>query len=83
MAPELVKDLILQKIPGALVTLKDLTGTQDHYEARVVSDAFLGKSPVDQHRLVYAALGPAMAGPIHALALKTYTREEWQQVGEP
>lgn len=57
--------------------LKDLTGTKDHYEALIVSPAFAGKSRVEQHQLVYAALGELMAGPIHALALQTYTPEAW------
>jgi stress-induced morphogen len=57
----------------------DLTGTKDHYQARIVSSAFAGKSLVSQHQLVYRALGAAMSGPIHALALKTYTPEEWAQ----
>jgi len=42
-----------------------------------VSAAFAGKSPVEQHQLVYRALAGAMDGPIHALALQTYTPEVW------
>lgn len=53
--------------------VKDLTGTKDHYEAVVVASAFEGKSRVAQHQLVYGALGELMAGPVHALALTTYT----------
>jgi stress-induced morphogen len=53
--------------------LKDLTGTKDHYEAVVVAAAFEGKSRVAQHQIVYGALGELMAGPVHALALTTYT----------
>lgn len=59
--------------------VKDLTGTKDHYEATLVSPAFAGKSRVEQHQMVYQALGELMAGPVHALALKTYTPEAWQQ----
>ncbi len=76
MDQETVKDLILQGIPDAEVDLKDLTGTQDHYEARVVSAEFEGKTALERHRLVYAALGPAMYGPIHALSLSTCTPAE-------
>jgi stress-induced morphogen len=79
LAPEEVRRLILQAFPDAEIEVSDLTGTQDHYQARVVSRAFAGKSPVEQHQLVYAALGDAMSGPIHALALKTYTPESWQK----
>lgn len=59
--------------------LKDLTGTKDHYEALIVSQAFVGKSRIEQHQLVYAALGELMAGPVHALALQTYTPEAWKK----
>jgi len=68
-----VQALLLAAFPGADIELSDLTGTQDHYQVRIVSDAFEGKPMLQQHRLVYAALGNAMQGPIHALALQTYT----------
>ena len=59
------------------IAVNDLTGTKDHWEAVIVSDAFSGKSPIEQHQMVYAALGELMAGPVHALALKTYSPESW------
>jgi len=59
------------------IVVRDLTGTQDHWEALVVSAAFAGKTPIEQHQMVYAALGELMAGPVHALALKTYAPESW------
>lgn len=59
------------------LVITDLTGTRDHWEATVVSAAFTGKTPIEQHQMVYAALGELMAGPIHALALKTYSPESW------
>ena len=57
----------------------DLTGTKDHWEALIVSEAFAGKSRVEQHQMVYAALGELMAGPVHALALRTYSPESWEK----
>lgn len=63
-------------MPDAMVELRDLTGTEDHWEAVVVSGAFAGKSLIERHRLVFAALAEEMKGPIHALTLKTYTPEE-------
>ncbi len=77
MDPAQVRGLLDQAFPDADIELEDMTGTQDHYQARIVSSAFEGKSPVQQHQLVYAALGDAMGGPIHALALKTYTPQAW------
>ena len=47
-------------IPGAEVTVQDLTGGGDHYTATVVAAAFRGQGPVDRHRMVYAALGTAI-----------------------
>jgi stress-induced morphogen len=66
-------------LPDAEVAVSDTTGTNDHFSATVVSAAFAGKGPVDRHRLVYAALGELMRGPIHALALVTETPEEYQR----
>ena len=77
MSPDSVRSLLLAALPDADLELVDLTGTQDHYQVRVVSQAFEGKTPIEQHQLVYRALGDAMHGPIHALALKTYTPEAW------
>lgn len=77
LEPSKVEELLTQAFPGADIELVDLTGTKDHYQARIVSTAFAGKSLIEQHKLVYGALGDAMNGPIHALALKTYTPEAW------
>jgi stress-induced morphogen len=71
-----IRVLIRAALPDAVVTVADTTGGGDHFAATVVSTAFAGKGPVDRHRLVYAALGDAMRGPIHALALVTETPEE-------
>ena len=49
------------------------------FEAIIVSPAFIGKSMVQQHQLVYAALGDRMRAEIHALSMKTYTPEQWQK----
>ncbi len=76
-----VRELLLQAFPGGEVDVVDLTGTKDHYQARVVSERFAGRTLVEQHQLVYQALGEAMSGPIHALALKTYTPEAWAKAG--
>jgi stress-induced morphogen len=80
MSPESVRRLLLAALPDADVKLVDLTGTEDHYEARIVSQAFEGKTLIEQHQLVYRALGDAIHGPIHAFALKTYTPQSWAKV---
>ena len=67
----LVEQRIKSALPDADVTVRDLTGTGDHFEARVVAAAFEGKGMVEQHQLVYAALKGQMGGILHALALQT------------
>lgn len=80
--PTVVQERIAQAFPeGALVRIEDLTGTKDHYEVTVVASSFEGKSRVEQHQMVYRALGELMNGPVHALALKTFTPEAWQRSG--
>jgi stress-induced morphogen len=53
------------------IEIEDLTGTKDHFKAVIVAKEFAGKSRVEQHQLVYRALGELMAGAVHALALET------------
>ncbi|MEI9950678.1 MAG: BolA/IbaG family iron-sulfur metabolism protein [Pseudomonadota bacterium] len=79
--PAEVERLLKARFSDAQLELVDLTGTQDHYQARIVSSAFSGKSLIEQHQLVYGALGAAIGGgAIHAFALKTYTPEAWAKV---
>ena len=66
-----IEALIRAANPDARVTIEDLAGDGDHYAATVVSEAFRGKSRVQQHQLVYAALRGRMGGELHALALQT------------
>lgn len=69
-APEIEK-LIKDAFPQAAVTITDLAGDGDHWAAEVVCASFAGKSRVQQHQMVNAALKEALAGPLHALALTT------------
>ncbi|MFM2436007.1 MAG: hypothetical protein RL063_1990 [Pseudomonadota bacterium] len=59
--------------------IKVLGDDGTHFEAVIVSPAFVGKNMVQQHQLVYAALGDRMRAEIHALSMKTYTPEQWQK----
>jgi stress-induced morphogen len=63
--------LLKEGLPDARITLTDLAGDNDHWQAEIVSEAFRGKSRVAQHQLVYAALKGKMGGELHALALIT------------
>ena len=79
MTPEDISARIRTALPDAEVRVVDTTGGGDHFQATVVSSAFADKGLIDRHRLVYAALGDAMRGPIHALALTTETPEEYRR----
>ena len=59
----------------------EVRGDGHHFEAVIVSAAFRGKSRVQQHQLVYAALGERMRAEIHALSMQTYTPEDWAGKG--
>jgi len=79
--PNDIRRRIAEALPGSEVEVRDLTGTGDHFEARVISPDFDGKSMVEQHKLVYAPLQDVLkTGELHALALKTYSPEQWKKV---
>jgi stress-induced morphogen len=71
MAVSEIEAMIKAALPDAVVRIEDLAGDGDHYAANVVSESFRGKSRVQQHQLVYAALQGRMGGALHALALQT------------
>jgi len=82
--PELIQKKIAEAIPAAQVEVRDLTGTGDHFEAQVVSSTFLGKTMIQQHQEVYAAVQDLLkTGELHALALKTFTPEQWKTLRPP
>ena len=71
MAAADIERMIKESFPDASVSIDDLAGDGDHYAATVVSEAFRGKSRVEQHKMVYDALGAKVGADLHALALKT------------
>lgn len=68
-----VRKMVEEHIPGSVVTVRDLTGTSDHFHVHVVSSAFAGKSLIDQHRMVHSSVGAHLTTTIHALQIKTET----------
>ena len=70
-----IEKLIREKLPDAEITIKDLAGDGDHYAAQIVSEAFRGKTRVQQHQMIYDALRGNMGGALHALALTTAAPE--------
>ena len=71
-----IEMMIQEALPDAQVTIRDLAGDGDHYAAEVISAEFVGKSRVQQHQIVYAALKGKMGGVLHALALQTSAPEQ-------
>ena len=66
-----IEKLIKESIPDALVEIQDLAGDGNHYSATISSSVFVGKSKIEQHKIVYASLKGKMGNELHALAIKT------------
>jgi stress-induced morphogen len=75
MAADEIVTLIKQGIPDAEIEMQDMAGDGDHWAATVVSAAFAGKTKIQQHQMVYAALGGRMGGVLHALKLTTMAQK--------
>ena len=78
VTPESVKEGIQAGLSCAHV---EVIGDGQHFQALIVSPAFAGKSRVQRHQLVYAALGSRMREEIHALSMRTLTPQEWRAGG--
>lgn len=72
-----IEQILREKLPECHVRVNDDANDGEHFSAEVASAAFVGKNLVQQHQLVYQALGEHMRRDIHALALRTYTPEKW------
>ncbi|MCB9739913.1 MAG: BolA family transcriptional regulator [Deltaproteobacteria bacterium] len=66
-----IEQTLAAAFPGATFSVRDTTGTDDHFEVEIEAAAFAGTTRIAQHRLVYAALGEPVGRQIHALALRT------------
>lgn len=78
MNPDQIKALIEEGLPGA--SARVLSDDNTHFQALVVSDAFEDKKRIARHQLVYRCLGERMGNEIHALSIRAYTSQEWQQL---
>lgn len=77
METQRIREMIEQALQTSFV---EVEGDGTHFQAVVVSERFAGKSPIERHKLVYAALGDAMESEIHAISIKTYTDEQWKKI---
>ena len=71
-----IEELILQTFPNAKVIIEDLRGDGDHYAAQIIAEEFKGKSRVQQHQMIYNAMGGRVGKELHALALNTSAPKE-------
>jgi acid stress-induced BolA-like protein IbaG/YrbA len=76
VTPESIQKNIAQ---GMDTVHLSVTGDGQHFEAVVVSEEFVGKSRVQRHQRVYQTLGDRMREEVHALSMKTFTPQEWQE----
>ena len=73
MEGKVIEKYIKESIPDANVLIEDLRGDGDHYSATVISKSFLGKTKIEQHKMVYESLQGKVGKELHALMLKTRT----------
>jgi len=66
-----IEALIKEALPNAKIEIQDLAGDGNHYSATITSSEFLGKSKIEQHKMVYSSLKGKMGNELHALAIKT------------
>lgn len=80
MTPTQLKQRLETLAPETYAEVIDMTGTEDHYQAVVVSTAFAGKLMIEQHRMVFQLVQSEIdSGEVHALTLKTYTPEQFKK----
>ena len=66
-----IEVLIKEALPDAKIDIQDLAGVGNHYSATITSSKFVGKSKIEQHKIVYSSLKGKMGNELHALAIKT------------
>lgn len=71
MSAHEIQTLIEQSIPNAIIEIRDLAGDNDHFAVQVTAEAFRGKTRIQQHQMVYQALGGRMGEQLHALSVVT------------
>ena len=80
MKPTQLKERLESLCPGTHAEVIDLTGTEDHYQATIVSPAFEGKLMIEQHRMVFQLVQAEVdSGEVHALTLKTFTPKKFEE----
>ena len=66
-----IESMIKEALPDAIIDIQDLAGDGNHYSATITSSKFIGKTKIEQHKMVYNSLKGRMGNELHALAIKT------------
>ena len=74
-----IKKILTKKIKDSKIFIQDMTGNDDHFNVIIISEKFQGLSLIERHKIIYNILEPMITKEIHALQLKTITREEWKK----
>ena len=74
-----IKKILTKKIKDSKIFIQDMTGNDDHFNVIIISKKFQGLSLIERHKIIYNILEPMVTKEIHALQLKTITREEWEK----
>ena len=75
-----VQALLEKDFPDSQIAIVDTRGSGDHFEIMVVSNDFDGVALIDRHRMIHSALGENLGGAIHAVEIKAYTNEQWENI---
>jgi acid stress-induced BolA-like protein IbaG/YrbA len=79
---ERIRQILESQLPDCRAVVLDPGNDGAHFQAEVTSSAFAGRTRIQQHQLVYGALGAHMRSDIHALQLKTFTPETWPHAAD-
>ena len=79
MTENKIKKILKDKLEDAEIFLQDMTGEKNHFNLMVISNQFEGLSLIEQHKIIYNALGDMITNEIHALQLKTLTWKQWKK----
>ena len=78
MIEKKIKDILKNKIKDSKIFIQDMNGNKDHFSIIVISPEFENLSIINQHKIIYHALGEMITKEIHALQIKTFTWEKWK-----
>tara|TARA_Y100000758_G_C15906267_1_gene369760 strand:- start:173 stop:418 length:246 start_codon:yes stop_codon:yes gene_type:complete len=79
MIEKKIKDILQNKIKDSKIFIQDMNGNKNHFSIIAISSEFENLSIINQHKIIYDALGEMITKEIHALQIKTFTWEKWKK----